>query len=207
MAARAVHSTPGSTGVPLVAETEARPTAERDATLDRLVAEVAAGDRTAFEALYRATSARLFGICLRVLSDRAEAEDVLQDAFVTIWHRAAQFDANRAGAIAWLSTIARNRAIDRLRARPPMSRAPLAAIEDMADPGTTPERNAESITDRSRLERCLEQLDDRRRSLIRTAFFDGATYDELAARIGAPLGSVKSWIRRGLMQLRTCLET
>lgn len=190
-----------------MAETEARPTAERDATLDRLVAEVAAGDRTAFEALYRATSARLFGICLRVLSDRAEAEDVLQDAFVTIWHRAAQFDANRAGAIAWLSTIARNRAIDRLRARPPMSRAPLAAIEDMADPGTTPERNAESITDRSRLERCLEQLDDRRRSLIRTAFFDGATYDELAARIGAPLGSVKSWIRRGLMQLRTCLET
>ena len=88
-----------------------------------------------------------------------------------------------------------------------MSRTPLAAIEDMADPGTTPERNAESITDRSRLERCLEQLDDRRRNLIRTAFYDGATYDELAARIGAPLGSVKSWIRRGLMQLRTCLET
>lgn len=193
--------------MPLVAETEARPIAERDAALDRLVAEVAAGDRTAFEALYRATSARLFGICLRVLSDRAEAEDVLQDAFVTIWHRAAQFDPDRAGAIAWLSTIARNRAIDRLRARPPMSRAPLEAIEDMADPGTTPERNAESITDRSRLERCLEQLDDRRRNLIRTAFYDGATYDELAARIGAPLGSVKSWIRRGLMQLRTCLET
>ena len=121
--------------VPQMAETELRPTAERDAALDRLVAEVAAGDRTAFDALYRATSARLFGICLRVLSDRAEAEDVLQDAFVTIWHRAAQFDPDRAGAIAWLSTIARNRAIDRLRARPPMSRAPLAAIEDMADPG------------------------------------------------------------------------
>jgi RNA polymerase sigma-70 factor (ECF subfamily) len=88
-----------------------------------------------------------------------------------------------------------------------MSRAPLAVIEEMADPGTTPEREAESVTDRGRLERCLEQLDDRRRSLIRTAFFDGATYDELAARIGAPLGSVKSWIRRGLMQLRACLET
>ena len=193
--------------VPLVAETEVRPIAERDAALDRLVAEVAAGDRVAFETLYRATSARLFGICLRVLSQRAEAEDVLQDAFVTIWHHAAQFNPDRAGALAWLSTIARNRAIDRLRARPPMSRAPLAAIEDMADPGATPERDAESFTDRSRLERCLEQLDDRRRGLIRTAFFDGATYDELAARIGAPLGSVKSWIRRGLMQLRACLET
>jgi RNA polymerase sigma-70 factor (ECF subfamily) len=190
-----------------MAETEPRPTAERDATLDRLVADVAAGDRVAFEALYRATSARLYGICLRVLSDRSEAEDVLQDAFVTIWHRAGQFDAGRAGALAWLSTIARNRAIDRLRARPPMSRAPLAALEELADPGTTPDRDAETSTDRGRLERCLEQLDDRRRGLIRTAFFDGATYDELAARIGAPLGSVKSWIRRGLMQLKTCLET
>ena len=190
-----------------MAETELRPTAERDTTLDRLVVEVATGDRVAFDALYRGTSARLFGICLRVLSDRTEAEDVLQDTFVTIWHRAAQFDPDRAGALAWLSTIARNKAIDRLRARPPMSRAPLAVIEDMPDPGTTPDRDAESVTDRSRLERCLEQLDDRRRSLIRTAFFDGATYDELAARIGAPLGSVKSWIRRGLMQLRACLET
>ena len=190
-----------------MAETDVRPTAERDAVLDRLVAEIAAGDRIAFETLYRSTSARLFGICLRVLSDRAEAEDVLQDAFVTIWHRAAQFDPGRAGALAWLSTIARNRAIDRLRARPPLARAPLAVIEDMADPGSTPERDAESVIDRSRLERCLEQLDDRGRSLIRTAFFDGATYDELAVRMGAPLGSVKSWIRRGLLQLRTCLET
>jgi RNA polymerase sigma-70 factor (ECF subfamily) len=190
-----------------MAETELRPTAERDATLDRLVAEVAAGDRVAFETLYRATSARLYGICLRVLADRSEAEDVLQDAFVTIWHRSGQFDSSRAGALAWLSTIARNRAIDRLRARPPMSRAPLAALEEVADPGTTPDRDAETSTDRGRLERCLEQLDERRRGLIRTAFFDGATYDELAAQIGAPLGSVKSWIRRGLMQLKACLET
>jgi RNA polymerase sigma-70 factor (ECF subfamily) len=190
-----------------MAETELRPTAERDATLDRLVADVAAGDRVAFETLYRATSPRLYGICLRVLADRGEAEDVVQEAFVTIWHRAGQFDAGRAGALAWLSTIARNRAIDRLRSRPPMSRASLAAIEDMADPGSTPERDAETSTDRGRLERCLEQLDERRRGLIRTAFFDGATYDELATRSGAPLGSVKSWIRRGLMQLKACLET
>jgi RNA polymerase sigma-70 factor (ECF subfamily) len=189
-----------------MAETDLRPTAERDATLDRLVAKVAAGDRAAFEALYRGTSARLFGVCLRVLSDRAEAEDVLQEAYVAIWHRAAQFDPGRAGALAWLATIARNKAIDRLRARPPLTRAPVEAIDDMADPGTTPDRDAETVAERSRLEGCLEQLDARRRSLIRTAFYDGATYDELAARMGAPLGSVKSWIRRGLMQLRACLE-
>lgn len=203
---REVHSPGLEPGAPMVA-TELRPTAERDATLDNLVAETAAGDRAAFESLYRATSARLFGTCLRVLSDRTEAEDVLQEAYVAIWHRAAQFDPGRAGALAWLSTIARNRAIDRLRARPPMARAPLAVIDDMADPGTTPEHDAESSADRGRLERCLEQLDERRRGLIRTAFFDGATYDELATRTGAPLGSVKSWIRRGLIQLKACLET
>lgn len=179
----------------------------QEAVLDRLVADVAAGDRGAFEQLYRATSARLLGICARVLSDRGEAEDVLQEAFVTIWHRAAQYDADRAGALAWLCTIARNKAIDRLRARPPLARAPLEVVESMPDPDASPERAAESATDRSRLEHCLEQLDARRRSLIRTAFFDGATYDELATRSGAPLGSVKSWIRRGLLQLKTCLET
>jgi RNA polymerase sigma-70 factor (ECF subfamily) len=190
-----------------MAEAGLRPTEPQDAALDRLVADVAAGDRDAFEQLYRATSARLYGICARVLSDRTEAEDVLQEAFVTIWHRAVQYDADRAGALAWLCTIARNKAIDRLRARPPLARAPLELVESIPDPGTAPERAAEAATDRSRLERCLGQLDARRRSLIRTAFFDGATYDELAARIGAPLGSVKSWIRRGLMQLKTCLET
>ncbi len=190
-----------------MAETAIRPVEQRDTSLDRLVADVAGGDRGAFEALYRATSARLYGVCVRVLSDRTEAEDVLQDAFVTIWNRAGQYDPDRAGAIAWLSTIVRNKAIDRLRSRPPVSRAPLELIEQMADPGEAPDRDAEIATDRSRLDRCLEQLDERRRSLIRIAFFDGATYDELAARIGAPLGSVKSWIRRGLMQLKACLET
>lgn len=190
-----------------MAEPELRPTDLQDAALDRLVADVAAGDRSAFEQLYRATSARLFGVCVRVLSDRAEAEDVLQEAFVTIWHRAVQYDPDRAGALAWLCTIARNKAIDHLRARPPFARAPLEVIEGMPDPDAAPERAAEWAADRSRLERCLNQLDARRRSLIRTAFFDGATYDELAARIGAPLGSVKSWIRRGLLQLKTCLET
>jgi RNA polymerase sigma-70 factor (ECF subfamily) len=189
-----------------MAEAVLRPTEQRETSLERLVASIAAGDRSAFEALYRATSARLFGICVRVLSDRTEAEDVLQDAFVTVWHRASQYDAERAGAAAWLSTIVRNNAIDRLRARPPLARAPIELVEAMADPAEAPDRAAESSAERTRLERCLEQLDERRRRLIRTAFFDGATYDELAARTGAPLGSVKSWIRRGLMQLKACLE-
>lgn len=168
---------------------------------------VATGDRAAFEQLYKATSAKLFGVCLRVLSDRPEAEDVLQEVYTTIWHKAGQFDADRASAITWLAMIARNRAIDRLRASPDAGRRSSIDIADtVADQAASPLHNAEAATDRRRLDDCLDQLEDRRRTLIRTAFFEGATYEELARRIGSPLGSVKSWIRRGLMQLRTCLE-
>ncbi|TZF89830.1 sigma-70 family RNA polymerase sigma factor [Cognatilysobacter lacus] len=172
-----------------------------------LLLHVAQGDRQAFERLYRLASPRLFAICIRVLSDRAEAEDVLQDVFATIWHKAEQFDPDRAGAMAWMAMIARNRAIDRLRA--PGHAARTTAIElgdELPDAGLSPVDEAEASDDRERLQRCLDKLDDRRRGLIRTAFFEGATYEELASRSGAPLGSVKSWIRRGLLQLRTCLE-
>ena len=168
---------------------------------------VASGDRDAFEHLYRATSAKLFGVCLRVLPDRAEAEDVLQEVYTTIWRKAAQFDPGRASPITWLVMIARNRAIDRRRASPAAIRtAPIELAETVADPMASPVREAEASGERERLNDCMDQLDSRRRSLIRTAFFEGATYEELATRIGSPLGSVKSWIRRGLQQLRACLE-
>lgn len=181
--------------------------AHPDEPLDGLLAQVADGNRSAFEALYRATSGKLYGICLRLLPDRAEAEDVLQEVYTSVWRRAAQFDAGRAGAATWLAMIARNKAIDRLRALPaPHRLAPIEVGEDIADPVASPLRDAEAATERDRLDRCMDQLDGRRRVLIRTAFFEGATYEELATRIGAPLGSVKSWIRRGLMQLRACLE-
>jgi RNA polymerase sigma-70 factor (ECF subfamily) len=171
------------------------------------LARVALGDRQAFEAVYRETSGRLFAICLRVLADRAEAEDVLQEVFTTVWHKAGQFDASRASATTWLGMIARNRAIDRLRAAPASQRhAPIELAEEIVDAAATPAIAAEATDDRNRLGECLGKLDARRRSLIRVAFFEGATYEELAARVGSPLGSVKSWIRRGLLQLRECLE-
>lgn len=183
---------------------------ERGESMERLgalLADVAGGDREAFETLYRLTSGMLFGICMRVLADRAESEDVLQEVYVTVWDKAVQFDAARASANTWLGMIARNRAIDRLRALPPRMRmAPIEAADAIPDPGPSPAVEAEAATDRARLDDCLDQLDQRRRSLIRIAFFDGATYEELAARVGSPLGSVKSWIRRGLLQLRGCLE-
>lgn len=174
--------------------------------LDALLVDVAAGSRNAFESLYRATAPRLLGVCLRVLSDRDEAEDVLQEVFTTIWHKAHQFDPARASPIAWLAMIARNKAIDRLRAAPARGTlAPIEYADDIPDAGATPLQTAVSADERARLEACMQQLDARRQSLIRAAFFEGSTYEELSQRIASPLGSVKSWIRRGLLQLRECL--
>ncbi len=180
---------------------------EDAAPLEDWLAAVASGDAAAFERLYRATAPRLFGVCLRLLPERAEAEDALQDAYAAVWRKAAQFDAGRASAMTWLTTIARHQAIDRLRAAPATARrAPLAAIEALPDAALSPAARAEQGAQAQQLQRCLDELDARGRGLIRTAFFDGATYEELAQRSGAPLGSVKSWIRRGLIQLRACLE-
>ena len=181
---------------------------EADAnSLETLLAQVAMGNRVAFDALYRSTANRLFGICLRVLTQRAEAEDALQDVYTAVWRKAAQFDPAKASATSWLAMIARNKAIDRLRAMPSRhSRGSLELAENVEDPGASPPQQVQTATDRAQLDHCLEGLEPRRRSLIRAAFFDGLTYEELAAKIEAPLGSIKSWIRRGLMQLRECLE-
>jgi RNA polymerase sigma-70 factor (ECF subfamily) len=176
-------------------------------TPEGLLAQVALGNRVAFEALYRGTANRLFGICLRVLTQRSEAEDALQEVYTTVWRKAAQFDPEKASATAWLAMIARNKAIDRLRAMPAIqARSSIELAENLEDHGTSPAQALETSKDRARLEHCLERLEPKRRSLIRAAFFDGMTYEELAARIEAPLGSIKSWIRRGLLQLRECLD-
>jgi RNA polymerase sigma-70 factor (ECF subfamily) len=177
------------------------------ASLEALLGQVALGNRAAFAELYQATSNRLFGICLRVLAQRSEAEDALQDVYTAVWRKAAQFDPSKASGGAWLAMVARNKAIDRLRSMPfQQARASLELSQDVEDPTASPVQAVQTATDRAQLEQCLERLEPKRRSLIRSAFFDGLTYEELAAKIEAPLGSIKSWIRRGLLQLRECLD-
>lgn len=171
-----------------------------------LMARIADGDRDALRLLYDETSSKLFGLALRILSDREEAEDVLQDVYVTIWRRADRFDASRASVIAWISAIARNRAIDRLRARGPASRRDSLDDYEIADEALGAEAIVSAADDARRLEACLNELDPRTREAIRTAFFEGVTYEALAVRMNAPLGTVKSWIRRGLARLKGCLE-
>lgn len=174
--------------------------------LAQLMPRIAEGDRAALRELYDATSAKLFAVCLRILCDREESEDVLQDVYVTIWRRADRFDPARASVAAWIATIARNRAIDRLRARGPLARAePIEALE-IADDQPGADARLVMADDTAQLERCLAELDDRTRTVIRTAFFEGVTYEALAQRMETPLGTVKSWIRRGLARLKGCLE-
>jgi RNA polymerase sigma-70 factor (ECF subfamily) len=168
---------------------------------------VAGGDRAALRVVYQDTSAKLFGVCLRILKDRGEAEDVLQEVFVTVWRRAASFDPGRASPITWMVAIARNRAIDRLRASAISRRMePIESADAVSDPAPAAVERVELAQQHQRLSRCLEELEARQASAIREAFLDGTTYEELATRMSVPLGTMKSWIRRGLLKLRTCLE-
>lgn len=181
------------------------PTAE-SALLARLLFRTGEGDARAFAELYQRTSARLLGVCLRMLRDRSAAEEVLQDVFVTVWRRAQQFDPVLSAPTTWLITLARNKAIDRLRQRRAL--LPLEAVDfdTLRDERPTPPLAAEASQEYTRLHRCLGTLEAKDRQSIREAFFSGATYKELADRSQMPLGTLKSRIRRALAQLRTCLE-
>ena len=142
-----------------------------DGQLVQLMAAVSAGDSVALADLYARTSAKLYGICLRVLGSEAEAEEALQEAFLTVWRRAASFDKSRASPITWLAVLTRNKAIDRLRLR----RAPtetLEAANDVADEGASAFELVEAAQDRERLAYCLGELDERPREVIRAAFLE-----------------------------------
>lgn len=176
-----------------------------DQPLENLLARVALRDRQAFAELYRRTSAKLFGICLRILNERADAEEVLQETYVKVWRNADRFVRERASPITWMAAIARNQAIDRMRARKPAA-DPVETILDLGDGRPSPEAQALAADDGRTLRNCLEELQDKQRAAIREVYFGGFTYDALARRTATPLGTVKSWIRRGLAELKDCLE-
>ncbi|PJI88442.1 RNA polymerase subunit sigma [Sphingomonas koreensis] len=175
---------------------------------ERLVgtlSRVARGEQEALRELYAATASKLFGVCLRISHDREAAEDILQDVYLKVWNKAGRFDAARASPITWLCAIARNTAIDWRRANraEPLLREDAAA--HIADDRATAAEQIGEAQDRARIFHCLDALEARQGSAIRAAFFDGFTYAQLADRMKVPLGTMKSWVRRGLIQLRDCL--
>ncbi|MDX1607238.1 MAG: sigma-70 family RNA polymerase sigma factor [Candidatus Competibacterales bacterium] len=175
-----------------------------------LLARCALGDRRSFEQLYKSTSAHLYGLVLRIVRQQETANEVLQEAYVKIWHRAGDFNPAKAGALTWMGTIARNQAIDTLRRggqQPATIADPVDELHWLTDDGPGPEDNAHLDRQGQALRQCLEQLEDDQRRAIMLAYFEGLTHEELAARMERPLGTVKSWVRRGLQRLKHCLES
>ncbi len=191
---------------------------ERSRELAALLARTGLGDRAAFSQLYERSSSHLFAVVLRIQRDRAQAEDLLQDVYVSVWKAAASFDAARSQPLTWLTHIARNRAIDSLRraqAQPRTESLNAAPSDD--DDGPDPHASLASeepgpldllgrASDQRQLGQCMQNLSPPQRQSVALAFFDGLTHAEVAEQLREPLGTVKSWVRRALQTLKLCLE-
>ncbi|MES2969939.1 MAG: sigma-70 family RNA polymerase sigma factor [Pseudomonadota bacterium] len=171
-----------------------------------LLKDVAAQDRAAFRALYAATSSKLLGVLLRILGQRSEAEDALQEVYTRVWLRAARFDAGKGRGMTWLIAIARNHAIDRLRARPDAPTDGDDALDLVADHSPTAERKLIAAGEARRIGECFDTLEPDRAQAVRGAYLSGLSYIDLAARHGVPINTMRTWLRRSLLKLKECLD-
>jgi RNA polymerase sigma-70 factor, ECF subfamily len=195
MGAQAVRPRPGASGRE----------AGSDFDYEAALTACAKGDRRAFRALYEREGPKMLGVAMRLLRRSSLAEDAVQDAFVNIWNKAASFDPAAGSAKGWMYTILRNRALNMLR-----TEGRLDFQDDFEALGLTsededPETVMSGLSDASALRRCLEGLDPRRRAILVLAYVHGLTHGELAGKLGVPLGTMKSWIRRSLLSLKECL--
>lgn len=173
---------------------------------DGLMRRVAGGDRKAFAAIFDLEAARLLAIASRIVRRRELAEEVVQDAFVTVWKKAAVYDHERGAARAWLTTIVRHRALNMIRDG---NRLDFHAADDLAalgDRAGDADTAYDALPESEDLKRCLEQLEPERRRSIVMAYVVGFSHGEIAAHLGAPVGTVKAWIRRGVVSLKECLS-
>jgi len=173
--------------------------------LSTLLGRVALRDRRAFSGLYEKTSAKLFAISLRILRDRAEAEEALQEIFIKVWQRAERYQPDQSSPMTWLGTIARNHAIDVLRARKPQA-SDLEEAFDLASPEPGPEAVAINASEGSRIDGCMKTLESDRAEAVRRAYVEGLSYQELADFYKIPLNTMRTWLRRSLLKLRECLD-
>ena len=173
--------------------------------LETLIAQVALRDQTAFARLYDATSGKLLAVCLRVLNDRGAAEDAMQDAFVKIWKNADRYKVTGHSAMTWLITIARNTAIDRLRARK-LDRDIAPYSDRIAALDPSPEQSAVAASEARRIVGCMDELAPDRRAALTGAYLEGKSYKELSEQFDVPLNTMRTWLRRGLAALRECMS-
>ena len=189
---------------------------EKSRELGQLLARSGLGDRAAFARLYERSSGHLLAVVLRIQRDRALAEDLLQEIYVSVWKAAASFDSARSQPLTWLTHIARNRAIDSLRranAQPRLESTTRAEDDDrpdasdaLVDESPGPLALLDAAGEKRLLSACMEHLTPPQRQSVALAFFDGLSHAEVAEQLREPLGTVKSWVRRALMTLRGCLD-
>ncbi len=175
-------------------------------TVADLLTRIAAQDRAAFRDIYHATSAKLMGVLLRILVNRAESEDALQEVYTRVWLRAGRFDATKGRGMTWLIAIARNLAIDRLRTRREVT-AEEGQAEALVDRSPNAEGQAIALGEARRVSDCFATLEPDRAEAVRKAYLDGQSYQDLADRFAVPLNTMRTWLRRSLLRLRECLET
>ncbi len=177
-----------------------------DDPVGALLTRVAGQDRAAFRDLYSASSAKLFGVCLRILGTRAEAEDALQEVFTRVWIRAAKFEAGKGRGMTWMIAIARNHAIDLCRARPRMRPEGEDALSVVPDEKPGPEAVLAARGEAQRIADCFNTLEADRAAAVKGAYLNGHSYQELAHTFDVPLNTMRTWLRRGLLKLKECLD-
>jgi RNA polymerase sigma-70 factor, ECF subfamily len=173
--------------------------------ISALLVRVSRSDRAAFLEIYQRSSAKLYGIILRILRRRDIADEVMQEVYVRIWQRAGDFEPERASAFAWMASIARNRAIDEVRRNHPASIEDHPEVQELASEIETGLSALLRGEDSRRLADCLRELEPSRRQMVILAYCDGASREELATKYGQPVNTIKTWIRRSLAQLKGCL--
>jgi RNA polymerase sigma-70 factor (ECF subfamily) len=187
----------------------ARPTLPPE-TLKNLMSQVALGDRSAFRQLYDACAPSLLGVALRILNKRDEAEDVVQEVFVSVWKLAGGYDAAASQPMTWLTAIVRNRSLDVLRRD---IRRPTVALDDDDSHNDIPDERPDPLglfeqsLDALQIRTCLGELPGNHRQCLALAYYHGMSHGEMAEHLGSPLGSVKAWIRRGLDRMKRCLAS
>ncbi len=170
-----------------------------------LLAAVAKGDRAAFERLYAATRAKLYGVALRILRRHDLADEVMQETYLKIWNSAGRFDPALSSPITWMVAIARNRAIDQVRKKTEMSIDEDPAVLEIAADSPDPLAKREMSEELRRLLACMGRLDEERRRLVLFAYYDGWSREQLATKFDKPVNTVKTWLRRALIEIRECL--
>ncbi|WP_417565750.1 sigma-70 family RNA polymerase sigma factor [Marinobacter sp.] len=184
-----------------------QPPSETTERVTELIHRVAKKDRQAFALLYQATAPKLLGTVVRILKDRGWAEDVLQDSYLKIWQKAEQFDYGKSSPITWLVSIARNSAIDELRKHPVGRTTTSDELDEMAGRQATAQEQLEDQRAENQLNHCIDQLEKDRQDMVRLAYLNGWSREELASQFEQPVNTVKTWLHRALKQIKRCLES